>query len=63
MRSPLLRLCADAHQTDQSRPGDLPWNFRNWRWHFGGLAADDVKRLKQLERKNARLKKMPAGVR
>lgn len=32
----------------------------NWRQHFGGLEASDVKRLKQLERENARLKKMLA---
>lgn len=32
----------------------------NWRQHFGGLEATDVKRLKQLEQGNARLKKMLA---
>ena len=32
----------------------------NWRQHFGGLEAADVKRLKQLEQENARLKKMLA---
>ena len=32
----------------------------NWRQHFGGLEASDVKRLKQLEQENARLKKMLA---
>ncbi|MFP3507255.1 transposase [Burkholderia sp. SIMBA_062] len=29
----------------------------NWRQHFGGLEAADMKRLKQLEQENARLKK------
>jgi putative transposase len=32
----------------------------SWRQHFGGLEAADVKRLKQLEQENARLKKMLA---
>ncbi len=35
----------------------------NWRQHFGGMGAADVKRLKrlkQLEQENARLKKMLA---
>ncbi|WP_338927568.1 IS3 family transposase (plasmid) [Mycetohabitans endofungorum] len=32
----------------------------NWRQHFGVLEAADVKRLKQLEQENARLKKMLA---
>ncbi|MDW9248497.1 putative transposase [Burkholderia cepacia] len=32
----------------------------NWRQHFGGLEAADVKRLEQLEHENARLKKMLA---
>lgn len=32
----------------------------NWRQHFGGMDAADVKRLKQLEQENARLKKMLA---
>ncbi|CAB3735579.1 hypothetical protein LMG27174_06217 [Paraburkholderia rhynchosiae] len=32
----------------------------NWRQHFGGLEAADVKRLKQLEQENARVKKMLA---
>lgn len=32
----------------------------NWRQHFGGMEAADVKRLKQLKQENARLKKMVA---
>jgi putative transposase len=31
-----------------------------WRNQFGGMKADDAKRLKELERENARLKKMIA---
>jgi putative transposase len=33
----------------------------NWRQHFGGMDATDVKRLKQLEQENARLKKIQAA--
>jgi transposase-like protein len=33
----------------------------NWRQHFGGMDATDVKRLKQLEQENARLKKILAA--
>jgi transposase-like protein len=32
----------------------------NWRKHFGGLGPADVKRLRQLEQENARLKKLVA---
>jgi putative transposase len=31
-----------------------------WRAQYGGMKADDAKRLKELERENARLKKMVA---
>lgn len=31
-----------------------------WRNQYGGMTADDAKRLKELERENARLKKMIA---
>ena len=32
----------------------------NWRNHFAGLAPSDIKRLRQLEQENARLKKLVA---
>src|SRR5262245_43862754 len=38
-----------SEQTDQ-----------RWRNQFGGMKADDVKRLKELEAENARLKRMVA---
>lgn len=31
-----------------------------WRQRFGGMAVNDVKRLRQLEQENARLKKLVA---
>ena len=32
--------------------------FYNWKSKYGGMEASDVRRLKDLEEKNARLKKM-----
>ena len=34
--------------------------YYRWRNQFGGLKADDMKRLKELERENQRLKKIVA---
>lgn len=34
--------------------------FHRWRNQFGGMKADDAKRLKELERENAGLKKIVA---
>jgi transposase-like protein len=42
------------------RHGISEQTIYNWREHFGGLKAADVKRLEQSEQENARLKKMVA---
>jgi transposase len=34
--------------------------YHRWRTQFGGMKADDVKRLKELERENAQLKRLVA---
>jgi putative transposase len=34
--------------------------FRRWRAHYGGMAAEDARRLKELEREHARLKRIVA---
>src|ERR1700729_2047276 len=34
--------------------------FHRWRQQYGGMKADDVKRLKELEVENARLKRIVA---
>ena len=34
--------------------------FHRWRNQFGGMKADDAKRLKELERENGRLKRIVA---
>ncbi len=35
--------------------------YHRWRNQFGGMKADDVKRLKELERENATLKRIVAN--
>ncbi len=35
--------------------------YHRWRNQFGGLKADDARRLKELERENARLKRIVAN--
>ncbi len=35
--------------------------YHRWRNQYGGMKADDAKRLKELERENARLKAIVAG--
>jgi len=34
--------------------------YHRWRNQFGGMKADDAKRLRELERQNARLKRIVA---
>ncbi len=34
--------------------------YHRWRNQYGGIKADDVKRLKELERENGRLKRIQA---
>ncbi len=34
--------------------------YHRWRKQYGGMKADDVKRLKELERENVRLKRIVA---
>jgi putative transposase len=36
--------------------------FYNWKSKYGGMEASDVKRMKDLEEENARLKRMYANV-
>ena len=42
------------------RHGISEQTIYTWRKRFGGLQADEVRRLKQLEQENARLKKLVA---
>src|SRR5579862_6381050 len=42
----------------QLEVSESSWN--RWRAQYGGMKADEAKRLKELERENARLKKLVA---
>ena len=42
--------------------GVAPATIYAWRKHFGGLEPTDVKRLRQLEHENGRLKKLVADL-
>jgi putative transposase len=42
------------------RHGLSPATYYTWKSKYGGLEASDLKRLKELERENAQLKKMYA---
>ncbi len=48
----LVEVCKHLEISDQT--------WHRWRAQYGGLKSDDAKRLKDLERENARLKKMVA---
>ena len=48
----LAAVCKHLEISEQS------WN--RWRNQYGGMKADEAKRLKELERENARLKKLVA---
>jgi putative transposase len=42
------------------RHGISPWTFYRWRKQYAGLSLPEAARLKELERENARLKKLLA---
>ena len=50
---PIATLCRDKGISDAT--------FYAWRKKFGGMATRDVQRLKELEKENARLKKLLAN--
>ena len=48
----IAELCKELEVSEQT--------FHRWRNQYGGMKADDVKRLKELERENQRLKRIVA---
>jgi len=56
------RLLAEGKDIDEvARQLEVsPQTYHRWRNQFGGMKADDAKRLKELERENGRLKKLLA---
>lgn len=49
---PIAQVCKQLEIAEQT--------YYRWRKEYGGLRSDQAKRLKELERENARLKKMVA---
>ena len=56
------RLLAEGHQVPEvAKQLEISEaTYHRWRAQYGGLKADDVRRLKELESENARLKKLLA---
>jgi len=56
------RLLAEGKTTvEVARHLEISENtYHRWRNQYGGMKADDAKRLKELERENARLKRIVA---
>jgi len=50
--SAMVAVCKHLEVTEQT--------YYRWRNQYGGMKADDAKRLKELERENSRLKKIVA---
>jgi transposase-like protein len=51
--SAMVAVCKHLEVTEQT--------YYRWRNQYGGMKADDAKRLKELERENSRLKKIVAN--
>ena len=56
------RLLAEGHEVPEvAKQLEISEaTYHRWRAQYGGMKADDAKRLKDLERENARLKKIVA---
>lgn len=61
LREAEARLAGGATTADVARElGVSETTFHRWRAQYGGMKAHEAKRLKELERENARLKKIVA---
>lgn len=61
LRQAEAELAGGATVADVSKKLEISENtFHRWRNQYGGMKADQAKRLKQLEKENARLKKIVA---
>ena len=69
-KSPKHRLCPFRKEAVGGRPVNEIWRhygissatYYKWKAKYGGLEASDVKRLKDLEHENSRLKRMYADL-
>lgn len=65
-----MQIVAIIKEADAGRPVNEIWRFYGvssatcykWKAKYGGLKASDVKRLKELEHENSRLKRMYADL-
>ena len=57
-------LCGQGRsQEEPARQCEIPLNtYYRWRKQYGGMDTSDAKRLKELEKENARLKRLVAGL-
>jgi putative transposase len=57
-----LKLVESGGKVDEicRKLGVTRTTFYRWKQHYGGMGADEAKRLKQLEDENRRLKKLVA---
>ena len=61
LRDAEVQLGAGATIAEVSRSLGISENtFHRWRRQYGGMKAEDAKRLRELERENARLKRLVA---
>jgi transposase-like protein len=61
LRQAEARLAAGATISEAARElGISEATFHRWRNRYGGMGSSEAKRLKELERENARLKKLLA---
>jgi putative transposase len=61
LRQSEARLAAGASIPEAARElGISEATFHRWRTQYGGMSSQEAKRLKELEKENARLKKLVA---
>ena len=60
----ILKVLEEAERSKETvvelarRHGITEWTFYRWRKKYGGMSVPEATRLKELERENARLKKL-----
>jgi len=57
-------LCSQGHSIEDAvrQEGIAPQTYYRWRKEYGGMDTSDVKKLKELEKENSRLKRLVADL-